>query len=198
MKYILVTLSIFLLSSCNRLNTNNSYDYFFEIEFAGEINRVQGFYADNWMTGPNVCWGNTQGMNFSITDITADNYISGQNISMMISFDNAQLGSNTGTILNGSFLGYYIGSYLDSLGVHTAGLGTAAYGFAENGPTDWGNGYSNRGKISNINITDLGKSGGNTTIKGSYQGILYFVSGMGGNDYDIPVPIRIEFSAVRL
>ena len=117
-------------------------------------------------------------------------------MSMMISFDNAQLGSNTGTIVNGSFLGYYIGSYLDSLGVYPGGLGMAVNGFC--GPTDWGNGYSNRGKISNINITDLGKSGGNTTLKGSYQGILYFVSGIGPNDYDIPVPIRIEFSAVRL
>jgi hypothetical protein len=34
------------------------------------------------------------------------------------------------------------------------------------------------------------------TINGTYEGFLYFSSSY-PSDYDIPVPIRIEFNAVR-
>ena len=76
--------------------------------------------------------------------------------------------------------------YLESIGALTI------FGFVEN----IGDGYNQRGKISNINITDLGTSGGET-IKASYEKVIYFKSSV-QSDYDIPVPIRIEFSAVRL
>ena len=75
----------------------------------------------------------------------------------------------------------------------------------ENSPAPYGSDGNRR--VSNINITDLGTpssldyTNGNyiwgETIKGSYEGMLYFRSSI-SNDYDIPVPIRIEFSAVRL
>ncbi len=66
------------------------------------------------------------------------------------------------------------------------------------------------GKISNINLIDLGtpptvnSATGNIiygeTIKGSYEGILYFLSSSPAPDanYDIAVPNRVAFNAVRL
>ena len=65
----------------------------------------------------------------------------------MINFDNAQLGNNSGNML--IFDGFYINKYLQSIGVNDSK-------FVEN----IGDGFGQRGKISNINITDLGTAGG--------------------------------------
>ena len=140
----------------------------------------------------NQCYGTTDAAVLSISDITAENYVSGQNMSITMVFDNAQLGSNTGIIpynfISGSF---YIEEYLESIGASSAG-------FVEN----IGYGFGQRGIISNINITDLGTQGtalgtGGETIKAYYEKVVYFRSIDTGN-YDKPVPIRIEFSAVRI
>ena len=187
-------------------SNSDGIDYFFEVELGGVVNRVEGnsYYEfpnqPSWISA-NKCYGSTASVNLSISDITRENYVSGQNMSIGIVFDNAQLGTNNGNL--GSFpllAGFYITEYLESLGI----LNGAGYGFVENGPMSWSDGQSERGKISNINITDLGTpstQNGATivvtgTIKGTYEGILYFSSSF-NLDYDIPVPIRIEFNAVR-
>ena len=176
-------------------NNSNSIDYFFEVEFGGVINRVEGNYSYTLgdvilpYLNPNSCSGSTGAVILSITDITAENYVSGQNMELWMSFDNAQLGSNTGrmTIFNG----FYIEEYLESIGANSTN-------FVEN----IGDSFSQRDIMTDINITDLGTSGSppysyGETIKGSYEKVIYFRSNVTG-DYDIPVPIRIEFSAVRL
>lgn len=186
-------------------NNANNVDYFFEIEFGGVINRVQGNTSSREVPLYqliNKCSGSTGGVQLSISDITADSYVSGQNMSISMSFDNAQLGSNAGAL--GVFpinAGFYINEYLESIGVQPL------WSFVENGPMSFSEGYYTEiGKISNINITDLGTpvtvAGGvinyGETLKASYEGILYFSSSSAPTaDYDIPVPIRIEFNAVR-
>ena len=175
-------------------NNSNSIDYFFEVEFGGVINRVEGNYSFTLgditfpFVNPNQCFGSTDGVILSIADITAENYVSGQNMELWMNFDNAQLGSNTGILYD--FGGFYIEEYLES--ISTTGS------FVEN----IGDGIDQAGIITDINITDLGTSGSppysfGETIKGSYEKVIYFRSNVTG-DYDIPVPIRIEFSAVRL
>ena len=174
----------------NSTNNTNNGNYFFEVEFGGVINRVQGIGGTLSILEPNKCYGDTFSVTLSITDITAENYVSGQNMYIYMLFDNAQLGSNNGSLApfpgNG---GFYIMEYLESIGV---GNLTA---FVENGPMSWSDGYNQRYKISNINLTDLGTSGGET-IKGTYESVLYFQANTVA-DFDIPVPIRIEFSAIR-
>jgi hypothetical protein len=175
----------------NSTNNTNNGNYFFEVEFGGVINRVQGIGGNESILQANQCYGGTYGVTLSITDITAENYVSGQNMYINMSFDNAQLGSNNGNL--GVFPGnggFYILEYLESIGV---GNLTA---FVENGPMSFSDGYNQRYKISNINLTDLGTSGGET-IKGTYESVLYFQASVTA-DFDIPVPIRIEFSAIRL
>ena len=188
-------LSILIVACSSDDNSSNSIDYFFEIEFGGVINRVEGNYSYTlgdvilpYMT-PNSCFGSTGAVILSIADITAENYVSGQNMELSMSFDNAQLGSNTGrmTIFNG----FYIDEYLESIDANSTS-------FVEN----IGDSFSQRDIMTDINITDLGTSGSSPysygeTIKGSYEKVIYFRSNSTG-DYDIPVPIRIEFSAVRL
>ena len=188
-------LSILIVACSSDDNSSNSIDYFFEFEFGGVINRVEGNYSYTlgdvilpYMT-PNSCFGSTGAVILSIADITAENYVSGQNMELWMSFDNAQLGSNTGrmTIFNG----FYIDEYLESIDANSTS-------FVEN----IGDSFSQRDIMTDINITDLGTSGSSPysygeTIKGSYEKVIYFRSNSTG-DYDIPVPIRIEFSAVRL
>ena len=207
--YLFLALLIVACSSDDSGNSSNNsdgVDYFFEVEFGGVINRVESNSSyelfeelPSWLYG-NQCYGSTASVTLSISDITGEDYVSGQNMSIAMSFDNAQLGSNAVTITN--FGGFYIEEYLASLGVDEAALFLG--GFVENEPTSWSDGQSERNKISNINITDLGTSStmnagvvvATGTINGTYEGILYFSSSY-ASDYDIPVPIRIEFNAVR-
>lgn len=199
MKKITLLFFTLLIFSCSADddNSSNGVDYFFEVEFGGVINRVQestGDYLIFNYINKNKCYGTTSGVNLSISDITNEDYVSGQNMNLFISFDNAQLGSNTGTII--IFDGFYIKEYLESIGA------TSDTEFVEN----IGDGGGGRGIMSNINITDLGtpltydKRGQpvyGETIKASYDKVVYFRS-IDTRDYDIPVSIRIEFSAVRL
>jgi hypothetical protein len=179
-------------NSNNNSNNSNNVDYFFEVEFCGVINRVQGNTSNlNSFTNKNQCytgivpqWATL----LSISDITDVSYISGQTMNLFLILDDAQLGSNTGRISQLS--GSYIVDYLEDLG--------ALASFKENGTGE-------TGVITNINVTDLGTqpTSINTgfdygeTLKATYEGVLYFYN-LDTNQYDIPAPIRIEFNAVRI
>jgi len=183
-------------NSNNNSNNSNNVDYFFEVEFGGVINRVQGNISttNNFIT-KNKCytaivpqWATS----LSISDITDVSYVSGQTMELFLILDDAQLGSNTGRI--GQLYGNYIDDYLISIGSYgSAGAGTF---FKENGTGD-------TGVITNILVTDLGTQPiGNgidygETLKATYEGVLYFLN-IETNQYDIPAPIRIEFNAVRI
>ena len=183
-------------NSNNNSNNSNNVDYFFEVEFGGVINRVQGNISttNNFIT-KNKCytaivpqWATS----LSISDITDVSYVSGQTMELFLILDDAQLGSNTGRI--GQLYGNYIDDYLISIGSYgSAGAGTF---FKENGTGD-------TGVITNILVTDLGTQPiGNgidygETLKATYQGVLYFYNQDTG-EFDLPEPLRIEFSAVRI
>ena len=180
-------------NSNNNSNNSNNVDYFFEVEFGGVINRVQGNISttNNFIT-KNKCytaivpqWATS----LSISDITDVSYVSGQTMELFLILDDAQLGSNTGRI--GQLFGNYIDDYLETIG--SFGDGTF---FKENGTGD-------TGVITNILVTDLGTQPiGNgidygETLKATYQGVLYFYNQDTG-EFDLPEPLRIEFSAVRI
>ena len=137
--YLFLGLLIFACSSDDSSGNSDGVDYFFEVEFGAVVNRVEGNSSyelfvelPSWLYG-NQCYGSTASVTLSISDITGEDYVSGQNMSIAMSFDNAQLGSNTVTITN--FGGFYIEEYLASLGVDEAALFLG--GFIENEPTSW-------------------------------------------------------------
>ena len=180
-------------NSNNNSNNSNNVDYFFEVEFGGVINRVQGNTSNtnSWQV-KNKCYaltGNQWGGFLSISDMSDVSYVSGQNMELFLILDDAQLGSNTGRI--GQLFGNYIDDYLETIG--SFGDGTF---FKENGTGD-------TGVITNILVTDLGTQPiGNgidygETLKATYQGVLYFYNQDTG-EFDLPEPLRIEFSAVRI
>ena len=197
--------------SCGNNNSNNKgVDYFFEIEFGGETHEIRGNTTDDYPIGSlNACYASSlQVLQFTIGDKSADNYISGENLSISMSVDNMSIGNNSGS-LNLLAAGVTFTDYLASLGIDYP---YNAF-FSETSGTTYSGGADM--DISDITITDLGNApstwnqadcdapvGGTCfkeTVKGSYESVLYFTDRSSvPYVYSIPVPIKIRFSAPRL
>ena len=209
---LLSALFIFACSSDDSNSSNNSdgIDYFFEIEFGGETHEIRGNTTENnfnLLSSLNRGYvANQQSLQFSIGDKSADNYISGQTLSISMVVNNMSIGNNSGS-LNFALAGAYFTDYMESIGVNYP------YGvfFSENQGTPYsGNGM----EIFNIMITDLGTApstwnqdgcnapvGGTCygeSVKGSYESVLYFIDGSIPLVHSIPVPIKIRFSLPRI
>lgn len=225
MKKTLLFLTIVsLLFSCSSDNNNsdnnngnsftNSMDYEFTITINGEVHKVKGNTTNGIPKGMvqsltnyinNQCEvlqsGGQKVVILKINDVTAPNYISGQNLECQILLPNLLLGSNQAQIL---FYGSYITNLFDSL--------------SPNNFNSWQttSGLYNQ-SISNklpINITDLGTTSTNPnmwspttplnfgqTLKGNYSGTIYlrsYSNASGIGVYDIPIQISIDFKAIRM
>ena len=141
-----------------------------------------------------------------LSDITEDDYVSGQPLQLGLVIFNPQIGDNEGAI---SFLYSSSSAFLSEFAEQN-NITLWLDDFVENTPMTVSEAYENNlvGKISNIMISDLGTSSDinlgslyGEPIQGSYEGVLYFKDNEAfGSDamYDVPVPIRIAFSAVRI
>ena len=209
---LLSALLIFACSSDDSNSSNNSdgIDYFFEIEFGGETHEIRGNTTENnfnLLSSLNRGYvANQQSLQFSIGDKSADNYISGQTLSISMVVNNMSIGNNSGS-LNFALAGAYFTDYMESIGVNYP------YGvfFSENQGTPYS---GNTMEIFNIMITDLGTApstwnqdgcnapvGGTCygeSVKGSYESVLYFIDGSIPLVHSIPVPIKIRFSLPRI
>jgi hypothetical protein len=203
MKNLIYLVLTVLIVACSGDDISvNNVDYFFEIELAGTTYRIEGNTEEEDPGAPgstslNLCY--TLGISstyLQISDKSASEYVSGENIRVIITLDNASLGSNTGTINPFSYGSTFFTNYLESIG------GTFSLGFIENGPLTLAEASGLQNKISNINITDLGSAADTygdfgETLKGTYEGVLWFPNTTTFN-FDIPVPIKIEFNSVRI
>ena len=207
-KLLLIFLTTFLWScSSDDSSSNNTVNYSFEIEFGGEIHKIQGNLSNDIFTplptnhsvvlvGPGV-----MSVQLNLNDISASNYVSGQTIGAMMNIENTAIGVNEGSLYLNTITNPYVENYLQSVGVPE---GLSSYGFVENTSGPFGS--DDVFRITNINITDLGTSSTadatngtynwGETIKGSYDGTLYFLSST-PEGFTIPVPIKIQFSAFR-
>lgn len=221
MKKIILLLTFTLLFSCskddnsNSSNNNNngnsftnSMDYEFTITINGEVHKVKGNTRD-WM--PSGSGNGSNVINYpnvykvvmmSIDDVTASDYISGQNLSCYLQLPNLLLGVNQANV---SFSGSYFSTLFTSLG-STAGVSWHTV----SGPKE---DYYIINKLPII-ITDLGTTGKSPTytgysynfgetVKGNYSGTIYlsnhFVSNYSSTRvYDIPVQLSIDFKALRM
>jgi len=229
MKKIILLISLALTFSCSNdddLDTKNNNisdgQYFFEIEFAGTTHRIQGTTSEMFTNGQNSCSAylqqGIQAISFRLEDITANDYISGQPLWIVLGISNPQLGSNPRGTLVFQTRTPYIQDVEESYNVQLA-LGGI---FVENSPGDLIEVYTNNldNIISNITITDLGTPPSNSNnytdpnytyspfgdnIVGSYEGVLYFndktddniSGGDSGRNLVVPLPIKISFSVPR-
>ena len=211
---LLSALFIFACSSDDSSNTNDNNvpdgQYFFEIEIGDEVHRIQGVNTEIITNGQNTCSASliegTQVVIFSLSDTSASDYVSGQPLQIILYINNPQIGSNN----NGRI------EFLDAVN-----QGSFLYNYAEqNNFTLTGNNFVENttmnaidaiyegvvGEISNITLSSIGVPPSNpilfngNNLSGSYEGVLYFTPNgwtSSETNHDIPVPIKISFSAVR-
>ena len=211
---LLSTLLIFACSSDsegNDDNLNGGNNYFFEIIFGGETHRVEGnsisiieqVWSSCFLNRAQASYFNgTLDITCRIEDITCDTYISGQYLHVGLIIDNPQLGNNQGRIVfrDTPFL-------QDYENLNNINLSSNQF-YVENNPMNVSEASQNGllNLITDINITDLGTSPSSfnvydgATVKGSYNGVLYYndTSNFNNTELVVPVPISISFEAFRI
>ncbi len=192
-------------------NLNGSVDFFFEIIFGDETHRVEGNSISIIEHVGSACFLNRAqasyfngalDVSFRIEDITCDTYISGQYLHIGLIIDNPQLGGNQGRIFFGDTP--YLQDYEN---LNNVNLSSASF-YVENNPMNASEASQNGllNLITDINITDLGTSPSSfdgfdgATVKGSYNGVLYYndTSNFNNTELVVPVPISISFEAFRV
>ena len=213
----LLLLSALLIFTCssddnnNDDNLNGGNNYFFEIIFGGETHRVEGSSISIIEQVGSSCFLNraqasyfngTLDITCRIEDITCDTYISGQYLHVGLIIDNPQLGNNQGRIVfrDTPFL-------QDYENLNNINLSSNQF-YVENNPMNVSEASQNGllNLITDINITDLGTSPSSfnvydgATVKGSYNGVLYYndTSNFNNTELVVPVPISISFEAFRI
>lgn len=222
---LLLTFTIFLFScskddnssSSNNNNNNNntngnaftnSMDYEFTITINGEVHKVKGnttngipkgMVLSNWVNNQcEVINSTSKFVMLKINDVTASNYITGQNLECMIALPNLLLGINQAQV---SFSGAYFDTLSTTLGAYTIGYGLGFYNFQ----TVSGVYNSTVTNKLPITITDLGTTSTyilppynfGKTLKGNYSGTIYLRNTSNGN-FTIPVQLSIDFKALRM
>jgi hypothetical protein len=208
-----------LLFSCSGDNNNssnnngnsftNSMDYEFTITVNGVVHKVKGNTTSGIPYGiinniqhliNNKCFAIISGTSvisdLAINDVTAPNYMSGQNLECLIQFPNLLLGSNQATV-------YFQGGYFQTL---ATSLGASSFYFQ----TVSGTLNSQIFNKLPITITDLGSTSTNSvgnggsnynqyifgqTLKGNYSGTIYLQNNNG--QCTIPVQMSIDFKVLR-
>ena len=217
MKKLLLLSALFIFacssddSSDMNDNLNGGNNYFFEIIFGDETHRVEGNSISIIEQVGSSCFLNraqasyfngTLDITCRIEDITCDTYISGQYLHVGLIIDNPQLGNNQGRIVfrDTPFL-------QDYENLNNINLSSNQF-YVENNPMNVSEASQNGllNLITDINITDLGTSPSSfnlydgATVKGSYNGVLYFndTSNFNNTELVVPVPISISFEAFRI
>ena len=217
MKKLILLLFIPLVFACssdsegNDDNLNGGNNYFFEIIFGGETHRVEGNSISIIEQVGSSCFLNraqasyfngTLDITCRIEDITCNTYISGQYLHVGLIIDNPQLGNNQGRIVfrDSPFI-------QDYENLNNINLSSDQF-YVENNPMNVSEASQNGllNLITDINITDLGTSPSSfniydgATVKGSYDGVLYYndTSDFNNTELVVPVPISISFEAFRV
>ena len=213
--FLLSALLIFACSSDDSSdsddNLNGGNNYFFEIIFGGETHRVEGnsisiieqVWSSCFLNRAQASYFNgTLDITCRIEDITCDTYISGQYLHVGLIIDNPQLGNNQGRIVfrDTPFL-------QDYENLNNINLSSNQF-YVENNPMNVSEASQNGllNLITDINVTDLGTSPSSfniydgATVKGSYNGVLYYndTSNFNNTELVVPVPISISFEAFRV
>jgi hypothetical protein len=201
-KLILILTIITILFSCSSDSNSNSnnpsngnVDYEFTITINGDVHKVKG-NTNNIVPefSNNICLAQNIGqtvVTLSTNDVSASNYISGQNIICQLDFFNLLLGTSQANV-------YLTSPYLNTL-ANNLGATSSAWSCTQ------------QQEIIHylpFTITDLGTTSNLTTpplsygatLKGNYSGTIYLsdhATVNGAAIYDIPVQLSIDFKAVR-
>lgn len=210
-KLVLLAFASLLLSCSNDSNNSssnngnsftNSMDYEFTIKVNGEVHKIKGNttngipygYAYSFLNQMNnSCYAMNGGVNLVINDVTATNYVSGQNLTCQIELPNLLLGTNQATVK------FIAAGYFQTLASNLGSPVISPYLLFQTT-----SGEQNDPLELVINITDLGKTSTNPistpynfgqTLKGNYSGTVYLLNS--NLEYTIPVQLSIDFKVLR-
>ena len=196
-------------SSSNNPTSGTNVDYEFTITINGQVHKIKGNTTNGVPSGvssmyntTNQCEVYNSGGNpivyLKINDVSAPNYISGQNLECRISLPNLLMGANQAQVM-------FYGSYFDSLYTNAGYTNIISPGmcFFQTSNGTYNSSIANK---LPINITDLGTNTTNIytaigqTLKGNYSGTIYLErqnTTTGAHVCDIPVTLSIDFKAIR-
>lgn len=184
-------------------------DYRFTIKLNGDTHTIQGNTSTNVPitgAGSNLCYViNTTGsdvIQLAINDVSASNYINGQNLSLSIDFSNLLLGNS---LANVSFMNLdansYISSFFNSIGSlptyqisSTSVLNSSNITPLNFNITDLGTPTVQNTNTTSVNLNDWYDWG--ETLKGNFNGTVYARSSS-GFEYNVPFQLEIDFEVLR-
>lgn len=211
--FVLVFLFLGCANDDNKVELNNQrIQYSFEIKFGGETHKIAGGFSDYFdfsqSTIQNHSLANlsqgTLGLGFQLNDISATDYISGQPLYFNLRIENPQIGNNNiGELQINSRP--YTDDYATANGIRTTAFWSSEY--VENTSMEYTDAYRDNliGKLTKISLSNLGTSPSSIgtydgeNVQGSYEGVLYYRQRGQTTEqlFNVPVPIKITFSAVR-
>lgn len=228
-KIILLITVTSLLLGCSKsdnsstTNTSNSnVNYYFKIKINGIEHKVQGNTSgfgsgiyNLYNQNPNDCYaqiGTTTLLLLKIADITKPNYVSGQNLHIIISIPNCHVGLNQASvIINTSPVrdAFISSSVPNGFSAWVENSGLYCFSNCQNYPL-----ASTYDSKITLNITDMGTAGQypstnpeylmsyGSTFKGSYNGPVYFTAESNSTsipkNFNIPMQFSLEFEAYRV
>lgn len=216
-KSLLILLSMLIVVSCEQeakltptsTSSAAAVDYEFTIKLNGVTHSVQG----NTSTTPNImnnmCYSSKQiplgtTIQLSIVDVSAPDYVSGQNLSFSISFDNLLLAPSLASVTSlHTGQNSYMSSFVNGLNAYNVGFTQiSSQSTIDQSPvpltfniTDLGTPTVQNTSPSSININDFYNFG--QTLKGSFVGTAWLLSSSLPRKYDIPFQLEINFEVLR-
>ena len=186
-------------------------DYRFTIKLNGDTHSIQGITSSTnvplaGFAGSNMCYATksitSASVTLAINDVSASNYLNGQNLSLNISFPNLLLGNS---LANVSFTNFdpnsYISSFFNSIGAGSFSQisSTSVSSISNITPltfniTDLGTPTVQNTNPSSANINDWYDWG--ETLKGNFNGTVYARSSS-GSEYNVPFQLEIDFEVLR-
>ena len=208
----LFSILIFCCFSCEEEEKNslgNAMDYQFTITLNGTTHKVQGNTSDvvpiAGMGSSNNCYainssGSSITINLTIDDVSSSNYVSGQNLGFIISFNNLLLGNSDAQILiQNPNSNSYMSSFFNGIGAEfTSELSSSSTTLTNETPftfniTDLGT--NTVPNIASPNFNDWYTWG--ETLKGNFSGTAYAKSSSSSWDMDVPFQLEIDFEVIR-
>ena len=217
---VFLLLSMFCCISCEEeaklsptSSSANPVDYEFTIKLNGVTHKIQGntsITVPIGGIGSNGCYSSNQfslghSIMLDLNDASASNYVSGQNLSFLIAFDNLLLGNSVATV---SSMNYGANSYLSSF------INNTLVGAYNNGSFFQISSTATLDATPTpliFNIIDLGTPTVQNpmptsisdmyiwgeTLKGSFSGTVFAKSNISPRPFDVPFQLEISFEVIR-
>jgi hypothetical protein len=210
--FLVLIFSFFSCEEETKSSAVNPIDYEFTVKLNGVSHRIQGNTSMSVPIagiGSNSCYSSSmstmgKSLQLELNDPSASNYVSGQNISFLLSFENLLLGNSLATVASVNYgANSYLSSFIDGLGAYN----NSSIFRISSAPT------SDYTPIPlTFDILDLGtpsvQNPNPTTsfsdmyiwgeaLVGSFSGTVYAQSGSILGNYDIPFQLEISFEVIR-